>query len=121
MYLNEVILQLNGLIGKILTLRKSCRNFLTNVIFCMIAKLAVHGFKMWLNRRNGRIGKVIELDELYFSCEMECDFRIIVIFSDHDQNRSLNPYFTILHWTCYCNCNRNRILNCCPQPKKFSD
>ena len=42
-------------------------------------------------RRNGHIGKVFELAEPCFNCNMERDFRITAIFPCRDWNRISNP------------------------------
>ena len=39
----------------------------------------------------GRIGKVFELAEPRFNCDMECDYHIRAIFLYRDCNRILNP------------------------------
>jgi len=42
------------------------------------------------SRRNGRIGKVFELVELRFHCNIEYNFRIRTIFLYRDRNRNRN-------------------------------
>jgi len=50
-------------------------------------------------QRNGCTRKVFELGEMHFRREIECDFRIGVVFPHRDRNRNRDQNHILNHWS----------------------